>query len=751
MTFNITKVENSTTGEMQQLNQWIQIGFKKSAAQIVYDLTYVQDFYASVTEQVVYTQSIFCDDSYNSNDPTCGWQYDKNGNKIQYSQGFCCDCPLSDIFTIADKETRGFSCILANTFYATAHCLKFSSERFSAYKISPPRVEYTITAQIQIFDKNYNFYRQYDINLRPDRREKVIDDSIYISIIGDFMPTQFPVYYNNEILLVPSKDYGYNFYSTFDNCEYCLLVDREMITMTGLECDKIGTSYYAFQTAGDKCDQPVYTCLKLQIQDLIIDDFKRIQDKKTPNYLLNHVGSKTGLKFVQETGQLAASCPYVQSTQLKFEVNTDRMSFIRAVVKMSISQVKLLNNGFEGYTNFGLIMINIRNDEDLAGEGQLSISNCSDFVTFFGNSVQVISVPAYSERSYNFTVGSNSNLPIENNTCSIQLTNSIGSILEDRSVQFQTTATNYQTVVEVAQGILSQQKEAEYLLSKEYLCGKCDLEDFFFALFCYFYEVCTDQILRIIFVYILMPFLFAVLIFTCLPCKLIKWLFLKIKCCKKKKQEKDIENSIDKQADISAFKQEIQKLKRDRYYMKYQLEKDRTKNLQSQIQMDSILQKSQDITLNSINISSSSKEDFHQKRLEKSNFTNDSFSRILNSTSIENSHVSNLNQVESKSANNLISRHKYIEENQNSDIKQLGHKEQLNLQNINEQIGINLQMTSNQENPEAIINFGQTETRKPMPTIQEKKFASFQCIIEQEGWRESQRPNKSVINLPDWI
>jgi hypothetical protein len=54
-----------------------------------------------------------------------------------------------------------------------------------------------------------------------------------------------------------------------------LIVEREQVTMSGGECDKIGTSYRAFQTQGSACNVPVDSCLTSQIKDVINQDAAR--------------------------------------------------------------------------------------------------------------------------------------------------------------------------------------------------------------------------------------------------------------------------------------------------------------------------------------------------------------------------------------------------------------------------------------------------------------------------------------------
>lgn len=45
-----------------------------------------------------------------------------------------------------------------------------------------------------------------------------------------------------------------------------------MVSLDGTECNRIGTSYEAFQTQPNACNSPVGTCLANQIRDLVNAD-----------------------------------------------------------------------------------------------------------------------------------------------------------------------------------------------------------------------------------------------------------------------------------------------------------------------------------------------------------------------------------------------------------------------------------------------------------------------------------------------
>ena len=72
-----------------------------------------------------------------------------------------------------------------------------------------------------------------------------------------------------------------------------LIVEREQVSMSGGECDKIGTSYRAFQTQGIACNVPVDSCLTSQIKDVINQDAARTY----PLYIFSRYRERDGLEL----------------------------------------------------------------------------------------------------------------------------------------------------------------------------------------------------------------------------------------------------------------------------------------------------------------------------------------------------------------------------------------------------------------------------------------------------------------------
>lgn len=109
-----------------------------------------------------------------------------------------------------------------------------------------------------------------------ERMVKSADGKIKAELVGELMLAQQPESLANKILLVPTQPKGHGMVDDKSG-QYDMLVEREQVSFDGKECNKIGTSYHAFNNQpGDKCQQPVASCLANQIQNFYDEDMKRI-------------------------------------------------------------------------------------------------------------------------------------------------------------------------------------------------------------------------------------------------------------------------------------------------------------------------------------------------------------------------------------------------------------------------------------------------------------------------------------------
>jgi len=113
---------------------------------------------------------------------------------------------------------------------------------FKGFSIGAPVLTYEMSLQIAvpsfIVGRNFDFE---SLTLKNGKRVAVsADRKVGMELVGDFQPLQMPPALSNKLLFVPK-------YDQYDT-SYDLLVDREKVSLDGNECNKVGTSYNAFNT-----------------------------------------------------------------------------------------------------------------------------------------------------------------------------------------------------------------------------------------------------------------------------------------------------------------------------------------------------------------------------------------------------------------------------------------------------------------------------------------------------------------------
>ena len=140
--------------------------------------------------------------------------------------------------------------------------------------------------------------------------------------------------------------------------QYHLLVEREQVSFTGGDCNKIGTSYKAFNNQpGDACLQPLGSCLDNQIMNIYEDDIKRVQQGKNPKNILKKYSNSYQIESQNgDRKELKFPVEEVQTTLIRLEINTKgRVSFVQNIAKGEIESVEVKNNNFESMNDYAKI------------------------------------------------------------------------------------------------------------------------------------------------------------------------------------------------------------------------------------------------------------------------------------------------------------------------------------------------------------------------------------------------------------
>ena len=411
-------------GNIQKLSSPIKITFSKSPVKVIYPATYFQDFNYYPKEKVIPTTSTSCSDKITDTDPTCGWAY-SNGEKIKYSQGFCCSCSL---ISFSKNIKRGLKCDGFLDMSASAHCLVYDQLWYSAYKVDKYKIE------INLIDTRDNTIIS-TLELSPQNTINTDDDNnILVKLIGDFLPSDlFPRDLSDKYLLIPTSPEDH--LNVKMGVLRWMLIDKNKFTLDGNECDKIGVGYFAFHSQGEKCNIETGSCLNNQIYHLFQSDIEKIQQGKNPEYLLKYDKNYQYSFYANDLNSRSFSY-FLKgniNTLITLEINTDVLKFVTNVSSGKIIQI--FANNFMAMSDDGYIEIGIKNTGYFIAQYIITY-DCDDNIISLSS--EEISLKPDEIKYFNKSLYTNSKLGKENK-CVVILKNSIGEKIDMKLISFNTT------------------------------------------------------------------------------------------------------------------------------------------------------------------------------------------------------------------------------------------------------------------------------------------------------------------------
>ena len=136
-----------------------------------------------------------CEDDFSgSSEPTCGWQLDPvTGEKIENSQGFCCECDLVSFLGNSPESTRGSECEMFNFGDAasSAHCLRFSRADldYKAYSVQAPRLDYQIDLYFSVATTEGSIDSMVSLG-QAQRNALAAEGKARVELVGDLQTFQ---------------------------------------------------------------------------------------------------------------------------------------------------------------------------------------------------------------------------------------------------------------------------------------------------------------------------------------------------------------------------------------------------------------------------------------------------------------------------------------------------------------------------------------------------------------------------------
>lgn len=500
----VDKVENAPGGSSSIENKHISLVFDKTPVYFRYPTTYFRSYNYQPYEILSYGTSdgegtftpfninpltppiLECNDHEKDENPTCGWAYGTDNQKIPFSQGRCCKCQFSQTVLQLDNKdhTRGLlDCQPLSKKQQSAHCLRMDPLYYHAYIVGTASNWYIIQLTVNKCDKSNpnNCQKPIILTLNPKQlTARSPDGNVFAELIGDLAAFEEAPSFASKYLVVPagtdkSDCVGEQFdprRSSIDLKERCvrrvrggpeswMLLDRYRFQGIGdSNCNSFSVDYQSFRQQSNFCSQIIDSCTQDQIHDFFVEDQKKARAGLQGKYWVSFQGSLglSGISLPDTHGRermqtrvssiLEFMTTRTQTTLVRVEVNADDLVFNRHVAGGEIVKYKLQT--FEDNSNNGQLNITIKNTAvkpDGTSTGQFAqffvgIVNCSEGI--LTPPALIASLKSGSTKSLNFNIKAQFTIGREykgDHTCMAKLTDAIGEVVDTKLIEFKTTKT----------------------------------------------------------------------------------------------------------------------------------------------------------------------------------------------------------------------------------------------------------------------------------------------------------------------
>ncbi|XP_027182468.1 protein HAPLESS 2 [Coffea eugenioides] len=369
MVAEIVEVEENSSSNMRTLRVPPVITVNKSAAYVLYELTYIRDVAYKPVEYYVQTRK--CEPDAGADVvQICERLRDEKGHIIEHTQPTCCPCGdqrrvPSSCGNFFDKMIKG----KANT----AHCLRFPGDWFHVFGVGQSSVGFTI--QVEVKTRS----RISEVILGPENRTATSSDNfLKANLVGDYVGYTSIPSFENYYLVVPRQGGHGQPQNLGNNFSMWMLLERVRFTLDGLECDKIGVGYGAFNGQPDFCSSPYWSCLHNQLWNFWDADQNRISRNQVPLYSVQGRFERIN-QHPNAGGQaLSIGITEVLNTNLLIELSADDIEYV-----YQRSPGKILNIAvptFEALTQFGTATITTKNIGEVEASYSLTF-DCSTGVS----------------------------------------------------------------------------------------------------------------------------------------------------------------------------------------------------------------------------------------------------------------------------------------------------------------------------------------------------------------------------------
>ncbi|KAF8379435.1 hypothetical protein HHK36_028870 [Tetracentron sinense] len=391
----IVEVEENSTNKMQTLRIPPLITVNKSAAYALYEITYIRDVPYKPMEYFVKTRKCepdagakvvkICERQIKMVSQWRSWHdqllnmqadldihrlQDENGHIIEHTQPICCPCGTrrrvpSSCGNFFDKLMKG----KANT----AHCLRFPGDWFHVFGIGQRSLGFSVRIEVKTGSKIS------EVVVSPDNRTVLSNDNfLRVNLIGDFLGYTSIPSFEDFYLVIPRQGGPGQPENLGGNFSLWMLLERVRFTLDGLECNKIGVSYEAYNGQPNFCSSPFWSCLYNQLWNFWDADQNRISRNQLPLYGVEGRFERINQHPNAGTHSFSIGITEVLNTNLLIELSADDIEYVYQRSPGKILSVTIPT--FEALTQFGTATITTKNVGKLEASYSLTF-DCSRGVT----------------------------------------------------------------------------------------------------------------------------------------------------------------------------------------------------------------------------------------------------------------------------------------------------------------------------------------------------------------------------------
>ncbi|XP_064623729.1 hapless 2-like isoform X2 [Lineus longissimus] len=370
-------------------------------------------------------------------------------------KGFCCPC-LKDAQQTGRYHLRGGQDCTnktagdteKDTYHSSAHCLKFDPVWYSVNEFDTPRLEHIIHVTAYVVNKEKEQHSwlfiggENEILLSPESHSVSTNNGMISATYTDCSlgAKENLINHTHKRLLIPRLNpvlmENIMPLQIKEGPSRYLLLDHDMIDMTGKTCNKAGVSYEAFVNQADKCTCPAQSCLDKQPMYYWLEDVQNYNAGRKGKYFLSNFAKLPTNPVLRnmQTGEEKLVVKVTQPHQsiLYFEINADRLVPMHEGINAQISEVYF----GPSCANQQQVFANVLNRGWVSAVFHTSLVKCEN-ATAVEKEVNARKIEPHESKQYVMTVeGNPPDKETETASCIVELLNEADSLVAAREVQF---------------------------------------------------------------------------------------------------------------------------------------------------------------------------------------------------------------------------------------------------------------------------------------------------------------------------